>query len=396
MLKIARYALLLFLVVFSAFCIGFIRDNITMDIVRQVSQIIDLSGSDRTPSETSVTISTDKSSDFVMIGSDLAVVSNSGISLYGFAGSKLYSYNYAYTNAAFTTSKNGKTILVYDTEGTNLAVYSSVSKLLEKTLDYEIKSACINDIGYFAVVNSEKTYRSGVIVFDGDGKEIFRWMSPDKYVTSVDLNSNGQKVVCSAIYNKNGAFVTEIAVYDTSSGEKTASFEAADTLALKVGYADNDSKIYMLSDGAFSSYSADLEPIGTRAYNQSNAKFFRLYKDCVMIAESDNLAGNSMTLRAYDYGTSLMFEQKTQSRIIDIDYTGNTLYLLKTDELEVLDVDAETNETTSLAALPLGVQYKAVMTDQYGRYVLISSKSADRSSLSSLLESSLEEDKGKN
>lgn len=388
-LRVFRFGLLIAFIVFCVYSIGFFRDNITMDNIRYLFKYINLSYSDTSPSDTNITINTKDSSQFIMLHNDLAVVSNSGCELYDFSGNKLYSYEYTYSNAA--VSSNGKNLLVYDTEGTGLAIYSSVSKIYETELEYDIKSAYINDLGYFAVVNSEKTYRSGVIVFDRDGNEIFRWMSPDKYVTGAVLNSNASEVICSAVYNQSGEFVTEIITYSTLTGEKLYTKKLDDTLGLKIGISQDDSKIYLLGDSAFMSFDRGLEPVASVSYNRNNAKFYKELKDCFIIAESNNLSGSSMTLTAYDYSAGKMFELETDNKVIDAVFSDSTLYVLSKDYLTVYDYGTdEQNALYELAKAPLDKQYKAIRTDNYGRYILIEAKSANRGALSVLLEAQLE------
>ena len=384
-IKLVRFLVLLGFVVFAVFCIGFFKDNITMDNVRYLVKYMDLFSTDSTPSNAEIAITTEENSSFVMLGSDLAVVSNSGVGLYDFAGNKLYQYETAYANAA--VESNGKNLLVYDTQGKKLSVYNAVSKVLDMELEYNIKAACINDLGYFAVINSEKTYRSGVIVFDREnGKELFRWMSPDKYLTGVTLNAAATTVVCTAVSNRNGVFCTELVAYDTRTGEKTVERTLEDTLALKIGYVQNDAALYVLTDSAFLCYDKELNLVGSAAYNPDNAKFFRVFDDCFLIAESNNLSGNSMTVRAYAYDASLLFECSTEERILDAAYVDGTLYLLESSRLAVYDYGTVEQVLTPLAEQPLGVQYRAVRADTYGRYILISAKNAKRNSLALLLE----------
>ncbi len=392
-IKAARYILLIVFIAFCVYCIGFFRDNITTDNLRYLFKYINLSYSDSTPSDASITVNTYDDSEFLMLHNDLAVVSNSGCELYDFAGNKLYSYDYTYTNAAFST--NGKNILVYDTAGTELAIYSSVSKVFETQLDYGIKSAYINDMGYFAVINSEKTYRSGVIVFDRDGNEIFRWMTPDKYMTGVVLNINASEVICSAVHNESGEFVTELVVYNTLTGEKLYNYTITDALGLKLGISQDDSQIYLLTDSSFMCFNKKLELTGSVSYNRNNAKFFKEFEDCFVIAKSNNLSGSSMTVSAYNYNAEKLFDLETDSKVIDVAYNDSTLYVLTKDEMNVYDYgNSEDTELYKLALLELDKQYKALKTDEYGRYILVGAKTVKRGSLSALLETELEKQKG--
>ncbi len=392
-LKLVRFAVLLGFVVFAVFCIGFFKDNITVDNLRYLLKYLDLSAADNTPSDAEITFDNSNGTSFALLGNDLAVVGKNGVGLYDFAGNKLYQYDNKFASPAMLlTDKN---LLVYDTDGTTLAVYDAVSKVLEKKFDYDVKAAAINDLGYFAVITSEKTYRSGVIVFDRDGNELFRWMSPDKYLTGVALNANATTVTCTAVSNQNGSFCTEFVSYNTSTGTKTASKELPDTLALTVGYAENDAYLYILSDSAFLSFDRDLNQVGSVSYNPENARFFRAFDDCFLIAESNNLSGSSMTVRAYAYDASPLFECSRKERILDAEYRDRTLYLLERDRLSVYDFGTEEPVLTPLVSTPLEIQYRAVRADAYGRYVLIGAKKAKRNSLAALLQENMEKTESK-
>ena len=389
-LKLVRFAVLLGFVVFAVFCIGFFKDNITVDNLRYLLKYLDLSAADNTPSDAEITLDNGSGVSYVLVGNDLAVLGKNGIGLYDFAGNKLYQYDMQLASPAVLS--NGKNLLVYDTDGKDLAVFDAVSKVLEKHFDYDVKSASLNGLGSFAVITSEKTYRSGVVVFDRDGKETFRWMSPDKYLTGTALNANATVVTCAALSNKNGAFTTELVSYNTATGAKEVSKTFEDTLVLKLGYAENDSYLYMLTDSAFVCFDRDLNEVGRASYNPENARFFRAFDECFLIAESNNLSGSSMTVRAYGYDAAPLFECSCEQGILDAEYRDRTLYLLERDRLSVYDYGTEEAVLTPLASTPLGMQYRAVRADAYGRYVLIGAKNAKRNSLAALLQDNLSKD----
>lgn len=381
-IKAVRFAVLLAFVLFAMYSIGYFKDNLSEDTLGAIYRQFVLSAYDTTPSEAEISIESDESSTFLMMRNDVATVSNSSAVLYAFSGDVLFDSEYAYSSVAAVTS--GDMMLVYDTDGRELSLYSSVSKLFDKELDYEVKSACINELGYFAVVNSEKTYRSGVIVFDSTGREMFRWMSPDKYVLSVALNSNASNVACAAVYNLDGGFVTELIVYDTTTGEKKYSTVLEDTMVTKIGYAERDSVIFALADGSIMSFSNKLELENAESFNRSNARFFRESDRAFVLAESNNLSGSSMTVEVYNYRAELLHTVKTEDKVIDAFYDGHRLYVLHRDSLAVYGCEGD--EATLVAEMPLGMQYKRVFADDYERVILVGAKKASRCSLSSIID----------
>ena len=383
-IRIVRFAVLLALVIFAVYCIGFFSDTLTEDSVRSVINNVYRSFDDLTPSETEIKINADDSSSFLMMHNDLAVVSDKGVKVYAFSGDKLLEYGYTYSDAAAVTA--GEYLLVYDIKGKEMALYNSVAKLFSKHFEYDVKAAYINDMGYFAVVNSEKTYRSGVIVYGPEKNnsydEIFRWMSPDKHILSIALNSNASELVCSAVFNRNGAFVTELIVYDVATGVKKHSAELADTMVMKLGYTDNDSGIFALADGRFFSFDKNLEQKGVAEFNRANAKFFKQTEDVFIVSESNNLSGSSMTINVFDYDANRILEFSTDEKVTDAAMVGTRLYVLYKESLAVYE--CESGAVSEIARRPLGIQYDAIRTDSYGRYVLIGARSALRGSVENL------------
>ena len=132
-LKLIRFAVLLGFVVFAVFCIGFFKDNITVDNLRYLLKYLDLSAADNTPSDAEITLDNSGGTAFALVGNDLAVLDKNGISLYDFAGNKLYRYDMPLASPAMVAG--GRNLLVYDTDGKTLAMFDAVSKVLEKSFE---------------------------------------------------------------------------------------------------------------------------------------------------------------------------------------------------------------------------------------------------------------------
>ena len=388
-IKVIRFTFLLLFVIFCVHCIGFFKDNITVENMNYLMKYITLSGSDNTPSETQISIKSEDSSSFHMMSNDLAVVSDKGCTLYSFSGQKLFDYEYTYSDASAVSGAG--TLLVYDTLGRKISMYNTISKFYEDELEYDIKAVDLNDLNYFSVISSEKTYRSGVIVFGPVGKngqilEMFRWMSPDKYIMSTSLNTNASNLACAAMYNKDGSYVSELRVYNTShsKNEPLYSYTIDDCLVTKIGYAKNDTVIYALSDGNFTCFNNELSFIGKASYNRYNARFFREFDNYFVIVESNNLSGSSMTAKVYNYSAELVAECQTQSSIIDVAAYDDKLLLLCNEELVVYECLLDDTDKI-VARMPLDIHFKAICTDKYARYILIGAKSASRGSIKTLI-----------
>lgn len=383
-IKIVRFAVLFAFVIFAVYSIGFFSKNLTEDSLKAVLNSVYRSFNDLTPSETEIKIQSDDTASFTLMNDDLAVITNTSVKRYAFSGDKMLDYEYTYSDAASVNA--GEYLLVYDSAGKELVLYNAVAKLAKKQFEYEVQSAAINELGYFAVVSSEKTYRSGVIVYapDGNGEypEVFRWMSPDRYILSIALNSNGTELACSAVYNRNGAFVTELIIYDIATGAKKHTTELDDTMVMKLAYKDKDDGLYALADGRFLHFDNGLNLKNTGVFNRGNAKFFKEAKDVFLVAESNNLSGSSMTVNLFDYNAKLLCTLKTDEKVLDADFSHSHLFVLHKEKMAVYDYSKGT--LTLKAELPLSVQYKGIRTDSTGRYILISASGAKRGTVENL------------
>lgn len=382
--KLARFIGIGAFVLFLICCISVWRSYLTMDTVRVVAKYMDLAGSDNTPSNASVTVSARGDAVYHVIGTDLAEVTAAGVTLYDFAGNRLYHYDYTYTTPASVS--NGKLMAVYDAAGKGFALYSGVSRVYEETFDYPVRFACLNDMGCFAVVTTEKTYRGGVVVYDRDFRETFRWMSADRYMMAAAINGNASRVACAAFKSDNGGFLTSILVYDTASGELKAEASLIDELPLAIRYTEDGTCLRVLTDGALRLYDAELNEAAAVPYYAAGAVFFRDFGEKFLLVERPTLAGNAMTAKIYGEGLALETTVTSDRKILDAAYENGVLYILTPESLAAYDVSG--GEPQLLGEKPLAMQYKAVRADAYGRFILIGGKKASRDATAALAEKS--------
>ena len=171
--------------------------------------------------------------------------------------------------------------------------------------------------------------------------------------------------------------------YYTRTGEKKYTAELADTMVMKLGYAEDDSTIYALADGRFLSFGNDLSAKGVSEFSRGNARFFKEKADCFIVAESNNLSGSSMTINVYSYDASAAFELETEEAVLDADIYGSRLYVLYKKRFAVYEF--EDGSAKEIASLPINMQYKALRIDSHGRYILVGAKNAVRGSVENIL-----------
>jgi len=376
-LRLVRYIVLLIFILFLLSCIFLFRNDITLDNIQYLMKYADFYGSSDTNDTSDISISADSESQMLMLRDNLAVISKSGIGLYEFSGRKLFNYNFSYSNPGI--AYDDRNILVYDISGTEISIFNSFSRVYSQKYPYSVKSGCINDSG-FAIVTNEKTYRSGVIAYNSKYEEVFRWMSADRYVSALALNDIGTRLACCAVTSQNGVYDTKIIIYDLTSGEVDSEISLSDELPLKIVYSEDSSRIILITDSMIHFYNTKLEDEKTYKYNQSKIDKYFLSDRMVVISESNNLSGNSMTLIGFDYSGQQLFSENADSKVSDISIGKDMLYALSPQYVYCYAINDDLSVEPE-GKFATGSQYRHILSDSSDRYIVADTKSAHRSSV---------------
>ncbi len=110
--------------------------------------------------------------------------------------------------------------LIYDRGSFGLRVDALYTNIVDTQLKEEIVTADICDKGYVAVATQSADYTAFVNVYDKDFKNIFRWSSPDGYVSCIELSDNGKYMAVCTVTGKNGDYCSNINIFRLSNGER--------------------------------------------------------------------------------------------------------------------------------------------------------------------------------
>ncbi len=303
-------------------------------------------------------------------GSANYVMGDMGENFYLLTDTYLYTYN---TEGAellnkqhgFRTpicSSNSKRALVYDKNGKDLKVYSRNAELFAKSFDDTIVFAKMGTDERSAVVTTSSRYSNFLYVLSSEGKQIFRWASPDEKIMQVCFGDNDKSVYVSVVGEKDGALNCSILRFevDDDSGEMWR-VQIGNNVSYSLEMC-SDGLYTITSDGAYlldsrtgdikasNSFSGELAGIpktdGVRAVlfrdSASNGEIVIVYND---ILESTNaltlynlsafevkdgrmyaLCGDVLTV--YDSALQTVNTVELDDEYSDIKIIGNCAYLL--------------------------------------------------------------------
>lgn len=387
-LKLMRYIVLIMFIVFIITIMFSMRNTITVDNIQYLMKYADFYNPVTTQATAEFSISSSSDSSFHSMRNNLAVVSKNGIGMYDFSGRKLFNYGFSYSSPAAVC--DDRNILVYDIEGTEISIFNTFSRLYTQKFPYSVKAAAINQNG-FAVVTNEKSYRSGVIVFNDKYKEIFRWMSPDMFVTAVELHKSASKVVYSAVTTHDGAYKSTIYIYDTITGNIENQVLINDELPVAIKYSLAGDKIVVFTDSMIRFYTETLQEIATHKYNQSKILNFTIENDSVVITESTSISGNSVQISAFDFDGKKFFSDRIPIKINDISMGENILYAIGDQQLFAYEFSQD--NTVNKHIFDTGSNFKTIIADSENRYIIANSKKVLRGEISSNTKNSKDDSK---
>ena len=221
-----------------------------------------------------------------------------------------------------------------------------------------------------------------MIVYNKEYEEIYRRMSADRYVTAVDLSIDGSRLVCSDVLSENGSYNSLITVTDMRSGETLYQTSVSDELVLRTGFSDDGKSIYVITDSMLHFYSSELESVTDFKYNQSKTEKFFIENGVIVLTESNNLSGNSMTLIGFDFAGNQLFRENADSKITSVAVGKNELYALSSKYLYSYGFD-ENKSLTLRKKIATDGRFSTVLADSTGRCITASTKKAVRGILDS-------------
>lgn len=153
---------------------------------------------------------------FALYKGDLAVLGEDKLSLYRLDDELIYK---DYTGGETHTLAVGeKYYAVYQTGGKTMALYDSFSRVYDAAFEAPVGLVCLGDSGAVGVYTKENG--STVTVYDGRFSEVFKWQSSARVVLDMAFSADGAKLAVLSLGVENGAFDSELTVFDLAS-EKT-------------------------------------------------------------------------------------------------------------------------------------------------------------------------------
>lgn len=372
--RLARYGVLLFLLLFVIFSMTFFRDEITFDNFRYLMKYIEVSPPSMGGEENVLSISGGKNAS-ALLNEKLVLADDGTVVSYDLSGRKLLSESIRYPNPSYVS--DDRYMLIYDRDGTGISICNSFSKVCDKTLSTPIESAVLSSDGGFAVITREKSYAGGFAVYDNRYKKVYSFMTRSAAITDLCYDGRQKRAACTALDAQNGDFYVEVYTFDlTNEDDIKAKASLSGELPLSMFCADKN--FALMTDRGIHFYDYDANETAFCDFEYETPESIYRFNDFFAVVLKSSLAGTDTTLRLYDYAGTLLFTRRFSSELSAVHAANGYLYVLEPYELNIFSYDTETDRfgVSELETVAADGEYKAVFSLEDGEYLLLSASSA--------------------
>ncbi|MGM9522188.1 MAG: DUF5711 family protein [Oscillospiraceae bacterium] len=130
---------------------------------------------------------------FGSVGDGLAVMSESGLSVFDEQGEEVFSRLFSFGDAALWTA--GKYGAACDIGGNSVIFFSADKIICELETEHAVLSVSVNSDGYMCVCTEESGYLGSVTVYNSNGTDIYKWSAGSARVLSADVKGGSELLV---------------------------------------------------------------------------------------------------------------------------------------------------------------------------------------------------------
>ncbi len=127
----------------------------------------------------------------------IAVLNDKKVSVYDNYGEKVREIEVDINNAIFSASN--KYLAIAEYEGKNFYLLLDDTYLWSGTIEGEIKQIYVNPNGYIAIVTTDATYKSIVIVYNQEGSELIRKYLSSTRVIDVGISKDNKNIALAEL-----------------------------------------------------------------------------------------------------------------------------------------------------------------------------------------------------
>ncbi|MBE6573209.1 MAG: hypothetical protein E7652_02325 [Ruminococcaceae bacterium] len=325
--KTAKYSMLIILVVFVLSMISIFRSDITIENFKYLARAFSTETMGYSEGYADIFYDTAGVVDLEVFNSSIVTVKTDEVSFYDMNGNN--TENLEIDQISPTVVTQGKYMLVYDMNGYSFALFNNFSKLASETYEYPISCAAVSEEGMYAVVTKSRNYQSIIYLYDHNYNLVTK-IYRDKYISDVKIDEDGDKVLFTSFYAKDGKYISQTETYTPYTKDEkkaTATHISENSIAVTCDFFGNGG-YSVLTNHSLIFFDKKDELISEFYLGNIVPNKCFILEDKVVLAYNKNIIGSQTEMKVFSDKGKELFTLELEDKILDSAYNGNDLYLL--------------------------------------------------------------------
>ena len=243
----------------------------------------------------------------------ICVLYNATMSMYTNLGNKAFDLEVPISNPIFCS--NSRYLCIAEENGSKIYMISGENILWNTTVEGKIQQINVNKEGYVSVIISETSYKTVVVLFDNNGKELFTTYLATTTAVDTDISYDNKYLAIGEVDTTGTIIKSNIRVIDIDKAKKNVEEGAIvkyssdiNQLLINLEYVDKNKLVCVYNDSVYTLYNGE--------YN----KFIDIENDDIII--DANMKNFIVQIKE----NSGMFKSTTNVNIRNIQNNANSYY----------------------------------------------------------------------
>ena len=291
---------------------------------------------------------------FVRNGQDICFSSDTRTTLLNSYGKTVYSVPHAFISPILCSSP--KKTLVYNLGNTGYQIISENKVEFSADTQDKILVADITSNGVYALVTQSSGYLSKLFVYNEDNEQIFAYSFADYYITSVSLNSKGDRAVLSGVSALNGVNIASLYLLDFTKDSPVYFSEYENNIIYDVCYL-NDNRACAVGRSSAYSFNTGNGNVEVFDYEGKALTAYDINTDTDTFALSLSNSGDGRNCEIITLNSDAKRDKSfsVEEKIIDLSVYKGRVALLSNDEVMLYSKDGKEYNRKTLRSDPHAV-----------------------------------------
>ena len=193
------------------------------------------------------------------VGGNLAILNDTNLYIYNKKAKPTSNIQQVTERTVMRSAKNR--VLLYDTGGRKLQIYSPTKALYTHNLDDMVICADLGQSGGYVVVTSPKQYVAQVSAYDENYEWQFTWYSSEYVVSGAVLSPRGDMMAVACIDANGGVLESVINLFKLNAQEEIAEIRISDELVVGLDFP-GDNRVTVITERGMHVYDASGKQTG--------------------------------------------------------------------------------------------------------------------------------------